>query len=126
MQVKSGISMVEVVMMGVVFAIVAVVALPVIGINGAEMNTSVAHKSKSTEKVKSAYALAIAQKGNFPRLRDVVEYIDADFSAETNDLSGIIFRDGVNRLTVSTFQDTACKIKTNSEKPGITDIVRCI
>ena len=123
---QNGISSIEVAMLFVVVSIVAVVALPVVVPINKNIDPQLMDSFSSTKKVKSAYALALAQTGDFPRLSDIVEYVDADFASEKNDLSGIIFRDGGNRLTINTYSDLSCKHKTSNKQPGVTDIVRCI
>jgi len=123
---QSGVSLVEIAMMFVVVSIVAVVALPVIVSPNKSTATQAINDADSIKKVKSAYALAIAEQGDYPLLDDVVEYIDADFAYQTSDYSGIIFRDGKQRLTVKTFQDTECTLLTGKANPGVSDVVRCI
>jgi len=123
---QSGVSSVEVVMAFVVFSIIAVVALPALGIGAKPVVNVNENTANSVKKVKSAYAIAIAAQGDFPKLSDVVQYIDADFSSETNDYSGIIFRDGESRLTVNTYVDPDCKYLTSNKEPGITDVVKCM
>jgi len=126
MRTQSGVSSVEIAMMFVVVSIVAVVALPTIVPVKSPAQAQVKNKVNPAQKVKSAYAIVIAKTGDYPRLSEVVEYVDADFASERNDLSGILFRDGRFRLTVKTFSDINCKQLTNNKEPGVTDIVRCI
>jgi len=126
MRKQNRVSFVELAMLVVVLSIVAVVALPALGKRTQTVDAPLESVNSSMKKVKAAYAFAIAEKGNFPTLSGIVEFIDADFASETNDLSGIIFRDGGNRLTVNTFSDSECKILTNDNEPGVSDIVRCI
>ena len=123
---QSGVSLVEIAMMFVVISIVAVVALPSIGKGDKPIHASAMDNVESIQKVKTAYAMAMAEQGDYPQLTDVVDNIDADFASQTNDHSGIIFREGKLRLTVSTFRDMNCKQKTSNEEPGVSDIVRCI
>ena len=128
MRSQNGVSSVEVAMVFVVFSIVAVVALPVVGtkLKPSVSATSTISSGETENILKSAYAIAIAERGDFPRLNEIVECIDADFASETTDLSGIIFRDGEQRLTVKTYRDVDCKTLTSDSQPGVTDIVRCI
>ena len=121
---QKGVTVVEVSMFLVVLAIVAVVAIPQFSEAHQEQLTST--QIQSSEKVKSAYAMAIAQKGDFPTLSEVIDYIDADFASENNDLSGIMFRDHGKRLTINTYNDTECSVPTNLSQLGVTDVVRCI
>ena len=126
MRSQNGVSSIEVAMMFVVISIVAVVALPTLGKVKNTIDIESVDQHQSIQKVKSAYALAIAQTGDFPRLNDLVEFIDADFASQTNSFSGIIFRDGKHRLTVNTYRDTDCRLLTSNKEPGVTDVVRCI
>ena len=61
---QKGVTVVEVSMFLVVLAIVAVVAIPQFSEAHQEQMTST--QIQSSQKVKSAYAMAIAQKGDFP------------------------------------------------------------
>jgi len=126
MRKQSGVSLVEIAMMFVVISIVAVVALPTVNSGSKLLKTKPINSLESANKVKSAYAIAIAETGDYPRLSEVVEYIDADFASEKSDFSGILFRDGRSRLTINTFRDAGCKLLTNDSEPGVTDVVRCI
>ncbi len=130
---QTGVSLVEVAMVFVVISIVAVVAVPTIGMGDKSGNSrtvqavaQVANNIDSIQKVKSAYAIAIAEQGDYPLLSNVVDFIDADFASQMGDLSGIIFRDGKRRLLVNTFRDAGCKVLTSNESPGVSDVVRCI
>ena len=124
MRKQQGVTVVEIAMLLVVLAIVAVVAIPQFD---ATQDQRRAHQnSESSAKVKSAFALAIAQKGDFPTLTEMVEYIDADFASEMSDLSGVIFRDQRQHLTINTYNDAQCKMLTSLKEPGVSDIVRCI
>ena len=126
MRSQNGVSSIEVAMMFVVISIVAVVALPALSTAKNTIDIESVDQSHSIQKVKSAYALAIAQTGDFPQLNDLVEYIDADFASKTNNFTGVIFRDGKHRITVNTYRDTDCKLLTSNKQPGVTDVVRCI
>lgn len=125
MQQKFGVTFIEIAMLAVVLVIISFAAIPnfsktqSIGITEENLSQSVA-------KVQSAYALAIAYKGDFPGLNEVVEFIDADFASEKNDMSGIIFREGNDHITVNTFNDEKCSVPTNDKQFGVTDIVRCV
>jgi len=125
MRTKSSVTFVEIAMAFVVFLIVAVVALPSIG-PSKSLPPAPEKMEVSSRLVLSAYAYAIALHGDFPKLSDIVEFVDADFASETNQSNGIIFRDKGEHLTVKTFQDTNCKVRTNNNHPGKSDIVRCI
>lgn len=124
MRKQVGVTIVEVAMSLVVLAIVAVVAIPQFAQKQGQQVVS--QSNESSAKVKSAFAMAIAQKGDFPTLSEMVEYIDADFASETNDLSGVMFRDQRLRLTVNTYNDPSCKVLTTLEQPGVSDVVRCV
>lgn len=121
-------TLVEIAMAIVVFAIVAVVAIPALQISEEEQyrTRNSINNSQAAEKVKSAFANAIATEGSFPRLGTVVEYLDADFASERNDLSGIVFWGYKKRVTVKTYNDDKCVNLTSGEQPGVSDIVRCI
>ena len=125
MQQKFGVSLIEIAMLLVVLMIISFTAIPNFPKTS---NPEIAQDNlnQSIAKVQSAYALAIAYKGNFPGLSEVVEFIDADFASEKNDMSGIIFRDGVEHISISTFTDDSCEVPTNDQQAGITDIVRCV
>ena len=124
MQKQQGVTVVEIAMLLVVLAIVAVVAIP--QFNATQDQRRATLNSESSAKVKSAFAMAIAQKGDFPTLTEMVNYIDADFASETNDLTGVMFRDQHQRLTINTYNDVQCKVLTNLEQPGVSDVVRCV
>lgn len=124
MQKQQGVTVVEIAMLLVVLAIVAVVAIPQFDTNQDQARAS--QNSESSAKVQSAFAMAIAQKGDFPTLTEMVEYIDADFASETNDLSGVMFRDQHQRLTINTYNDSQCKVLTSQKQPGMSDVVRCV
>lgn len=125
---QHSVTFVEIAMAIVVFAIVAVVALPTLQFSdGKKIRTgSSLDASQATEKVKSAYERALDKAGSHPRLSSVVEYLDADFASERDDLGGIVFWGFKKRVTVKTYNDDKCKTKTSGEKPGVSDIVRCI
>lgn len=121
---QQGVTVVEVSMFLVVLAIIAVVAIPQFSVKSA---TAVPLENvNSSEKVQSAFALAIASKGEFPTLSEMIEYIDADFASEKGDLSGVMFRDKGKRLVVKTFNDSQCRVLTSQEEPGVSDVVRCV
>jgi len=122
---KLGVSAVEIAMMAVVIAIVSVVALPQMFMQSQD-DTQQPSLDASIEKVRAAYAIAIANKNDFPSIAEIVTFIDADFAVEMNDRSGIIFRDNGRRIIVNTFNDVDCIKLTSSVEPGVTDIVRCI
>jgi type II secretory pathway pseudopilin PulG len=124
MRKQLGITVIEISMALVVFAILAVVAVPQFSLE--QKPQVVINQIESANKVKSAFALAIAQKGDFPTLSEIVDYIDADFASETNDLSGIMFRDHGKRLTINTYSNPQCNVLTNLNQPGVSDIVRCV
>jgi len=124
MRKQLGVTVVEIAMLLVVLAIVAVVAIPQFDATKDQRRAS--QNIESSSKVKSAFAMAIAQKGDFPTLTEMVEYIDADFASETNDLSGVMFRDQHQRLTINTYNDSQCKVLTSLEQPGVSDVVRCV
>jgi len=122
---KVGFSVVEIAMVVVVFAIISVVALPQSTLQLQNDNHNITLEV-SIDKARSAYAIAIANKSSFPTVSEIVAFIDADFAAEMNDRSGIIFRDAGKRVTVNTFNDIACVVSTNVTEPGVSDVVRCI
>jgi len=124
MQKQQGVTVVEIAMLLVVLAIVAVVAIPQFDATKDQRRAS--QNFESSSKVKSAFAMAIAQKGDFPTLTEIVDFIDADFASETNDLSGVMFRDRHQRLTIYTYNDSQCKVLTSFEQPGVSDVVRCV
>jgi len=122
---QRGITVVEVSMALVVFAIIAVVAIP--GFSPPQNQRQTLENDVALEKkVKSAFALAIAHKGDFPTLSEIVSFVDADFTSETNNLDGIVFRDQNLRLTVNTYNDLNCEVMTSAVEQGVTDIVRCV
>lgn len=121
---QHGVTVVEVAMFLVVLAIIAVVAIPqfsVKSVSGVPINIT-----QFSAKVKTAFALAIATKGDFPTLSEMVEYIDADFASEMSDLSGVMFRNKGKRLIVKTFNDTQCRVLTSVDQLSVTDVVRCV
>jgi len=122
---KVGVSAVEIAMIAVVIAIVSVVALPQMSV---QSQSDVQQRSLdiSIDKVRSAYAIAIANRSGFPSITEVVAFIDADFAVEMNDRSGIIFRDNGKRITVNTYNDVDCTKLTSMTEPGVTDVVRCL
>ena len=125
MQQKFGVTLIEIAMLVVVLMIVSFAAIP----NFSKTNNPEVPQvnlNRSIAKVQTAFALAIAHKGDFPGLSEIVDFIDADFASEKNDMSGIIFRDGVEHISVSTFIDDSCKVPTNDKLAGISDIVRCV
>ena len=126
MRSQRGVTVVEVFMFLVVLAIVAVVAIPQFTSLESPSQVAVANRVLSSDKVKSAFALAIAKKGDFPTLSEMVEYIDADFASETNDLSGVMFRVHGQRTIVATFNDAQCNTLTSASQLGVSDIVRCV
>ena len=124
MRTHTGVTVVEVAMFLVVLAIVAVVAIPQFAVRQDRQMTNLDNETSAI--VKSAFAMAIAQKGDFPTLTEIVDYIDADFVSETNDLSGVMFRENNLRLTINTYNDSLCQVSTSLEQPGVSDVVRCI
>jgi len=78
------------------------------------------------EKVNTAFALAIAKKGDFPSLLEIIPFIDAEFVYYSEDYSGIVFTNDDRHAKVQTFFDLNCKQSTTLVKSGETDIVRCI
>ena len=126
MEKQQGVTVVDVFMLMVVLAIVAVVAIPQFSPKESSLQQISESNGLSSDKVKSAFALAIAKKGDFPTLSEIVEYIDADFASETNDLSGVMFRSQGKRNTVTTYSDSQCSVLTNTARLGTTDIVRCV
>lgn len=125
MQQKFGVTFIELAMLVVVLAIISFTAVPNF-VEKTDPKPIIENQLQSIAKVQSAYALAIANKGDFPGLSEVVEFIDADFASEKNDMSGIIFRDGVNHISVNTFSDSNCTIPTSERQAGISDVVRCV
>jgi len=121
---QAGVTVVEVAMSLVVLAIIAVVAIPQFAVRQDQQLSSL--NSETSSIVKSAFAMAIAQKGDFPTLTEIVDYIDADFVSETNDLSGGMFRENRLRLTINTYRDSSCEVLTSFEQPGVSDVVRCV
>ncbi len=122
---KVGLSVVEIAMIAVVLAIVSVVALPQVSMQS-QSEVQQPSLDASIDKVRSAYAIAIANKSGFPLVTEVVAFIDAGFVVEMNDRSGIMFRDNGKRITVNTFNDVDCTNLTSMTEPGVTDVVRCI
>lgn len=125
---QSGVTLIEIIMAIVVLAIVAVVALPVLQDGG---NTQIrkgisVNANQAIDKVKTAYAFAIADHGDYPQLSQIVDFVDADFASEKNDLGGIVFWGYKKRVVVKTYNDENCEKQTSGEKPGVSDIVRCV
>lgn len=128
MKQHQGVTIVEISMALVVLAIVAVVALPTLQ-QGTEKQVRKGislDTMQAVEKVKSAYANAIANYGGYPQLNQLVEYIDADFASESNDLGGVVFWGYKKRVMVNTYNDENCNTQTSGENPGVSDVVRCI
>lgn len=121
---QRGVTVVEVAMFLVVLAIIAVVAIPQFSVKS--VSEVPVNDAQSSAKVQSAFALAIATKGDFPTLSEMVEFVDADFASEMSDLSGVMFRNKGKRLTVQTFNDAECRVLTSAEQLGVSDIVRCV
>ena len=124
MRKHAGVTAVEIAMFMVVLAIVAVVAIPQFTTQKDQKTASLDRETSSI--VKSAFAMAIAQKGDFPTLTEIVDFIDADFVSETNDLSGVMFRENKLRLTINTYNDSSCEVLTSFDQPGVSDVVRCV
>lgn len=116
---QRGVTAVEVSLFLVSVAIIAVLAIP-------QFSAKPPVNTHSSESVKAAFALAIATKGSFPILSEVVEYIDVDLAAETADLSGVKFGGKGQGIVVGTFTDEQCLVPTSVEQPGVSDIVRCV
>ena len=127
MNTQKGVTFVETAMVLIVLAIVAVVALPAFVSSPQESERKkAAVTNDAISKVKSAFAIAIAQKGDFPQLAEIIEYIDADRAVENNDMSGVTFYERGRKIVVTTYNDTQCSQKTNKNNPGHNDIVRCV
>ncbi|MDX1812052.1 MAG: hypothetical protein R3240_08900, partial [Gammaproteobacteria bacterium] len=116
---QSNVTVVEIAMAIVVFAIVAVVALPALQVS--EGTTSRTGSSIDTvqaiKKVEAAFERAKARENGFPKLSDLVEYLDADFASASDNHNGIVFWGYKKRVTVKTYNDDKCKIKTSGEQP---------
>ncbi len=121
---QRGVAAVEVSLFLVFVAIIAVLAIPQFDAKPDEASLHL--NEQSSEAVKAAFALAIATKGSFPTLSEVVEYIDVDLAAEMTDLSGVKFEGEGQGVVVGTFTDEQCLVSTNVEQLGVSDIVRCV
>jgi len=121
---QQGVTAVEVSMFLVFIAIVAMLAIPQFSTKLDEALPP--NHAQSSESVKAAFALAIATKGRFPMLSEIVEYIDVDMAAESESLSGIQFDGEGQGIVVGTFIDEQCLVPTSIEQPGVSDVVRCV
>lgn len=125
---QTNMTFVELAMALVVFVIVSVIAIPTMKFSNeqAEDSANSMDASQAFEKVQTAFTRARDIQGNYPSLSKVVEYLDADFASERDDMGGIVFWGYKNRVTVKTYNDDNCSTETSGENPGISDIVRCI
>ncbi len=125
---KTSVTFVEVSLVFVVLTIVAVIALPALPFSSGQSSAQVSTNNsfQAIDKVQSAYAHAIAHADAFPQLSQVVDFINADFASEKNDLSGIVFAGQEKPVMVNTYNDESCTNRTSGVNPGVSDIVRCI
>ncbi|MDH5219077.1 MAG: hypothetical protein OEX19_15345 [Gammaproteobacteria bacterium] len=104
------ISVIEVLMIVMVMGLVAAVALPRL----TTMQRESVITKESTEMVKSSYAAAIADLLTFPNSSELKEYVDASKVAVSDEGDSLLFNIEAVRMTVDTFADADCTVKTSS------------
>lgn len=107
---RGAVSVVEVLMIIMVMGLVAAVALPRL----TTMQRESVITKESTEMVKSSYAAAIADLLTFPTNNELKDYVDASKVSLREEGDGMDFHIDTTRMTVSTFADADCTVRTSS------------